>query len=115
MNDLRTSFYRDKQNAKLMGICAGIADYTGVNAMWIRLGFFGLVIARPSFLAGDREALGQPVRSGETLALNVSQWLRPLIPKNYRSIAASDVAAGLLRNVPHAAGVRVLSSGEMQR
>ena len=43
MNDLRTSFYRDKQNAKLMGICAGIADYTGVNAMWIRLGFFGLV------------------------------------------------------------------------
>ena len=43
MNDLRTSFYRDKQNAKLMGICAGIADYTGVNAMWIRLGFIGLV------------------------------------------------------------------------
>ena len=43
MNDLRTSFYRDKQNAKLMGICAGIADYTGVNAIWIRLGFIGLV------------------------------------------------------------------------
>ena len=43
MNDLRTSFYRDKQNAKLMGICAGIADYTGVNAIWIRLGFIGLL------------------------------------------------------------------------
>ena len=37
MNDLRTSFYRDKQNAKLMGVCAGIADYTGVNVLWIRL------------------------------------------------------------------------------
>ena len=33
------------------------------------LGFETLVIARPSFLAGDREALGQPLRSGEKLAL----------------------------------------------
>jgi phage shock protein C len=43
MNDLRTTFYRDKQNAKLMGICSGIADYTGVNAIWIRLAAIGLV------------------------------------------------------------------------
>lgn len=43
MNSPRTSFYRDKQNAKLMGVCSGIADYTGVNAIWIRLGFIGLV------------------------------------------------------------------------
>ena len=43
MNDLRTTFYRDKQNAKLMGICSGIADYTGVNAIWVRLGAIGLV------------------------------------------------------------------------
>lgn len=39
MNSPRTSFYRDKQNAKFMGVCAGIADYTGVNAIWVRLGF----------------------------------------------------------------------------
>lgn len=43
MNDLRTTFYRDKQNGKLMGICAGIADYTGVNAIWVRLAAIGLV------------------------------------------------------------------------
>jgi phage shock protein C len=43
MNSPRTTFYRDKQNAKLMGICSGIADYTGVNAIWVRLGFVGLV------------------------------------------------------------------------
>jgi phage shock protein C len=43
MNSPRTTFYRDKQNSKLMGICAGIADYTGVNAIWVRLGFLGLV------------------------------------------------------------------------
>jgi uncharacterized protein YbjT (DUF2867 family) len=79
------------------------------------LGFEGLVIARPSFLAGDREALGQPVRGGEKLALRVSRWLRPLIPDNYRSIAASDVAGALLRHVPAARGRLVLRSGAMQK
>ena len=44
MNSPRTSFYRDKQNGKLMGICAGIADYTGVNAIWIRLGFLAMIM-----------------------------------------------------------------------
>jgi phage shock protein C len=43
MNSPRTTFYRDKQNAKLMGICSGIADYTGVNAIWVRLAAVGLV------------------------------------------------------------------------
>ncbi|WP_271438302.1 envelope stress response membrane protein PspC [Pontixanthobacter luteolus] len=38
MTSERTTLYRDKQNAKLMGVCSGIADYTGVNALWIRLG-----------------------------------------------------------------------------
>lgn len=48
------------------------------------LGFDTLVIARPSFLAGDRESLGQPLRPGEKLALNVSRWLGFLAPANYR-------------------------------
>ena len=43
MNSPRTSFYRDKQNAKFMGICSGIADYTGINAIWVRLAAIGLV------------------------------------------------------------------------
>ena len=43
MNSPRTSFYRDKQNAKFMGICSGIADYTGINAIWARLAAIGLV------------------------------------------------------------------------
>lgn len=38
MNSPRTRFYRDKQNGKLMGVCAGIADYTGVEVLWVRLG-----------------------------------------------------------------------------
>ncbi|MEJ2410659.1 MAG: PspC domain-containing protein [Novosphingobium sp.] len=34
----RGPFYLDKSNAKLAGVCAGIADYTGIDAFWIRLG-----------------------------------------------------------------------------
>ena len=32
-----TKFYLDKQNAKWKGVCAGIADYTGVDVLWVRL------------------------------------------------------------------------------
>lgn len=39
MTSERTKFYRDKQNAKLMGVCSGLEDYTGVDALWWRLGF----------------------------------------------------------------------------
>ncbi|MEM9087005.1 MAG: envelope stress response membrane protein PspC [Pseudomonadota bacterium] len=37
MNSPRTKLYRDKENGKLMGVCSGIADYTGVDAFWVRL------------------------------------------------------------------------------
>lgn len=37
MNSPRTSLYRDSQNAKLMGVCSGIAEYTGIQAVWIRI------------------------------------------------------------------------------
>lgn len=38
MNSPRTKFYRDKINGKLLGVCSGIADYTGIDVLWIRLG-----------------------------------------------------------------------------
>ncbi|MGB3739542.1 MAG: envelope stress response membrane protein PspC [Pontixanthobacter sp.] len=43
MSSQRTTLYRDKQNAKLMGVCSGISDYTGVDALWVRLGFLILL------------------------------------------------------------------------
>ena len=33
----RTRFYRDKRNGKIMGICAGIADYTGFDVSRVRI------------------------------------------------------------------------------
>ena len=44
MNSPRTTLYRDKHNAKLMGVCSGIADYTGVNVFWIRLAFVASIL-----------------------------------------------------------------------
>ncbi len=35
----RTKFYRDKQNGKFMGVCAGIADYTGFDVTLVRICF----------------------------------------------------------------------------
>ena len=75
--------------------------------------FEGVVIARPSMLAGDRARLGQPLRRGEGIALAVTRLLGPLIPKNYRSVAARDVAHALLSRVPAAQGSDVVLSGAM--
>lgn len=73
MSSRRTKFYLDKQNAKLMGVCSGIADYTGIDALWVRviavlvvLAGFGLLIPayivvglvankKPTELYGDAE------------------------------------------------------------
>lgn len=85
-----------------------------MEAALTALDFDTLVIARPSFLVGDREALGQPVRSGEKLALNVSKWLAPLIPDNLKAIEAAAVAGALLEAVPRRRGRHVLLSGEMR-
>jgi uncharacterized protein YbjT (DUF2867 family) len=79
-----------------------------------RLGYEGLVLARPSLLIGDRAALGQPVRRGERWGEAVGEWLRPVIPANYRPIPACAVAKALLQAVPRAHGIEVLPSGRMQ-
>jgi uncharacterized protein YbjT (DUF2867 family) len=80
------------------------------------VGFDTLVIARPSLLAGNREALGQPARLGERVALALTTPLRALLPMRVRPIAAGDVAAGMLaalRSRPP--GVHVVESAELAR
>ena len=99
--DPRSSLFYSRVKGELEAALAG-------------LGYEGVVVARPSMLAGDRASLGQPERGGEKLALGVSRWLGPLIPRNYRSIQAADVARALLRAVPVARGEQVLLSGAMQ-
>ena len=38
MSASRTKFYLDKQNKKFLGVCAGIAEYTGIDVTMVRVG-----------------------------------------------------------------------------
>jgi phage shock protein C len=67
----RTRFYRDKLNGKFLGICAGIADYTGVEVIWVRIGMvmltlmgFGFVVVPGYFIA----AMAAPVKPAHLYA-----------------------------------------------
>lgn len=44
MNSPRTRFYLDKQNAKWSGVCAGVADYTGMDVTLVRIGLVLLTV-----------------------------------------------------------------------
>ena len=41
----RTQFYLNKQDAKYKGVCAGIADYTGIEVLWVRIALILLTLA----------------------------------------------------------------------
>ena len=40
----RTRFYLDKTNGKFLGVCAGIADYTGIDVLFVRVAMVLLTI-----------------------------------------------------------------------
>ena len=42
---MHKSFYLNKQDGKLMGVCAGLSDYTGIDVLWIRLAVALLLFA----------------------------------------------------------------------
>jgi phage shock protein C len=44
MGARRTRFYLDKRNARFLGVCAGIADYTGIEAIWVRVAMVLLTV-----------------------------------------------------------------------
>lgn len=57
--------------------------------------FESIVIARPSFLLGERAEH----RPGERLAVSLALALRPAIPRRWRAVPADSVAASLLAAV----------------
>jgi len=66
MSATHTKFYLDKQNRKLKGVCAGIADYTGVDVAIIRI---GLVIL--TLVGGGPWTI---------IAYLIAAWLAPVKP-----------------------------------
>lgn len=79
------------------------------------LNLSALVIARPSLLLGNREALKQPPRLGEKLATPILKLLAPVLPKRYRPIHARAVARSLLATLPAAHGTVLLQFDDLIR
>ncbi len=80
-----------------------------------RLGFARLVVARPSLLAGDRAATGQPTRWAERITLALTAPLAPLIPKAWRPIQAATVARAMVRALAQdGPAIQVLESAALQ-
>jgi len=78
------------------------------------LGYESVVIAQPSLLMGDREALGQPTRGGEVWARRLLGPVAGLIPASFRPVHARDVAVALLgTSLRGAPGTTVVPSRDM--
>lgn len=63
----RTRFYIDKVNGKIWGVCAGVADYTGIDVLWIRMGavlltISGVGIVLPAYIGAAIFAPKKPAR-----------------------------------------------------
>lgn len=74
-----------------------------------------LVIAQPSLLLGDRKALNQPPRSGEGFAEPIMKLLSPVLPRALRPVQGAAVAHALVRTLPRANGLVVLSSDQLSK
>lgn len=74
-----------------------------------------LVIAQPALLLGNRKALNQPARFGEEFAAPILKLISPILPRNFRPGQSSAVAQSLVKTLPTAKGLVVLSSDELSR
>jgi len=63
-----TKFYLDKQNKKWLGVCAGIADYTGLDVTLVRVCCVALTL----------------LSSGNAvIAYLIAAWLAPVKPREF--------------------------------
>ncbi len=44
MNVSGRKLYLNKGSAKLLGVCAGLAEYLGVETLWVRVGFVAVTL-----------------------------------------------------------------------
>lgn len=78
------------------------------------LDYESVIIAQPSLLMGDREALGQPTRAGEVWARRLLGPVAGLIPASFRPVSAHDVARALLRaTLVASTGITIVPSRDM--
>jgi phage shock protein C len=73
MSVRRTRFYLDKRNKRLMGVCAGIADYFGWDATWVRIGAVAATLMGVGFLPFVYLAAGFIADPKPTMLYNESE------------------------------------------
>jgi phage shock protein C len=71
-----TKFYRDKRNGKWMGVCAGIADYTGVDVTLVRIAFVLATVCGGSGVV--------------VVAYLIAGWMAPAKPRELAYQSAED-------------------------
>jgi len=76
MTPSRTKFYLDKQNKKWLGVCAGISDYSGIDATIVRIGFLLLTFF------GSGAGL---------IAYLVTAWMAPVKPRELEHESKEEV------------------------
>jgi len=100
----------DARSSVFYNRCKGEVEQALASQGWPQL-----VVARPSLLLGERQALGQPARPMESLAQRLMPAVGWLIPASVRPIQADAVAAALLQAVAAGApGVTMLLSHQLQ-
>jgi phage shock protein C len=71
----RTRFYRDTANGKVMGVCAGIADYTGMDVNLVRVMLLAAIVL----------GSGSPI-----LIYFIAGWMTPKKPRELISGDAEE-------------------------
>ena len=82
-----------------------------VEAGLSRMGFERVVLVRPSLIDAERE----DTRLAEHLGLMAGRLLSPVIPRRYRPVSATAIAATLLREVSGGPGVITLESEQIRK
>lgn len=76
MSARRTKFYLDKRNRKWLGVCSGLADYTGIDVTLVRVGVVLLTV-----VGGFPWTL---------IAYWMVNWLADDKPREFDSMTAED-------------------------
>ncbi|KAA9327198.1 PspC domain-containing protein [Hymenobacter busanensis] len=80
--------YRDMANRKIAGVCAGLARYFGIEALWVRLIFLIGLIALPILFDNIGADHLQEHFAGWTFLTYVILWIA--LPKRYDGAPESD-------------------------
>ena len=118
---LRVAQLALRQGAKAFALNSALGADAGSRVFYSRtkgelerdlraLGYPSLTLVRPGLIGGER----QERRPAEQLAVTLSSWLQPLLPRRYRVVPAERIAHHLLASALAAApGVRVLLSEQL--